>query len=420
MSKKVGRVVASAMAGNALEMYDFALYGIFAKIISTEFFPQAHPSAALLATLAIYASGFFMRPFGGIVFGYMGDKLGRKIVLSMTILLMAVPTFIIGIMPSYESIGILAPIMILICRLLQGLCAGAEYNSASIFLIEHLSSKKLPAFAGSLVSASGAIGSILGLLAYLGVAQGYYHWRMAFIFGSILMLVAIYIRGFAPESPEFKKNAMRKTTAELLSEIFSKYKNAFFITMTIGAFQGTLAYLLFVYMKIYMSTQTSLSMGDISLFNFVSLLAFLFCTPLFGYYSDKIGHVNMMRIGLVGLLLSIYLQFSVVLKEEFWPIIVNQWFLGMFIGLSVCAASALMNRLFPAKLRCTGISFGYNLGVAIFGGTLPLFSEWYIATYSNQHAPALFIIGVILLGLLGIHFALPVKMREDNLVLFKA
>ncbi len=411
--KKLKRTAASVMIGNALEMYDFALYGIFAKIIADEFFPKTDPTAALLATLAIYASGFFMRPFGGIIFGFLGDKFGRRWILSITMLLMATPTFIIGILPSYETIGVVAPIIILACRLLQGLCAGAEYNGASIFLIEHFNAKKLPAFAGSLVSASGAIGSILGLFAYYLVSNNLLHWREPFIFGSIIVLIAFYIHRFTDESLIMQKNSPNVTIWPLL-KVLKSYRASLFVTIAIGGFQGTLIYLLFVYLKIYMTTQTTLHLEDIAFFNFISLLSFLLFTPLFGFYAGKLGHIKVMRVGLVITLLYIYPCFAIILSHDYSQILISQIFLGMLIGLSACSTSAVMNSLFPPHLRCSGILFGYNLGVAIFGGTLPLASEWYISTYGNQYIPAIFCIFIIALSLITIQLLIPRKMVSNN------
>ncbi len=419
--KKLKRTAASAMIGNALEMYDFALYGIFAQIIATEFFPKTDPNAALLATLAIYASGFFMRPFGGLVFGFLGDRFGRRFVLSITILLMATPTFVIGVLPSYEIIGIAAPIIILTCRLLQGLCAGAEYNSASIFLIEHFNAKKLPAFAGSLVSASGAIGSILGLLAYYLVSKNLLHWREPFIFGALVVLIAVYIRRFTDESPAIQDPSSTIVKTWPLLKIFKSYKSSLFVTIAIGAFQGTFVYLLFVYLKIYMIRQTSLHLDDISFFNLISLLSFLFFTPLFGFYAGKLGHVKVMRVGLVVLLMYIYPCFIAILSQDYAEILASQFFLGMLIGLSACSASAVMNSLFPPNLRCSGILFGYNLGVAIFGGTLPLVSEWYMSNYGNQYIPAIFCMVTTAFSLSTILLLIPSKLlNNDDYILSKA
>ncbi len=415
--KKLKRTATSAMLGNALEMYDFALYGIFAKIIAAEFFPKTDEVAALLATLAIYASGFFMRPFGGLVFGYLGDLFGRKWILSVTILFMAAPTFIIGILPNYETIGIMAPIIILICRLLQGLCAGAEYSGASIFLIEHFNAKRLPAFAGSLISASGAIGSILGVCAYYLVSKNVIHWREPFVFGALLILVAFYIRRYTDESPEFKTNL--KNISSPLLYIFTHHKKALMVTIAIGAFQGTLVYLLFVYMKIFMLTQTALHLDDITYFNLISLLAFLFFTPLFGFYAGKIGHLKVMRIGLLTLLLYIYPCFYMVLSGDYGVILMSQFFLGALVGLSACAASAVMNNMFPANLRCSGILFGYNLGVALFGGTLPLVSEWYIYSFGYQYAPAVFCMVTILLAISAIQILIPKDQQQAALNMTK-
>ncbi len=409
--QKLKRTAASAMVGNALEMYDFALCGVFAQVIAAEFFPKEVPFAAFLAVLGIYASGFFMRPLGGLVFGYLGDIFGRRLVLSITTLLMAAPTLIIGILPSYETLGMLAPFIILLCRLLQGLCAGAEYSSASIFLIEHFNAKRLPAFAGSLVSAAGSLGPIMVLGSSYLVSQEIISWRAPFIFGALLAVISVYIRMHTDESPEFLSQKSKMVRWPIL-KIFKSYPREFLVTVAIGAFQGTLVFLLFVYMKIYMTTQTNLDVKDIAFFNLSALLTFCFLTPVLGYIAGKFGHVRTMRIGLISLLFYLYPCFSFIVIESYGEILFSQIFLAVLIGLSICAASAIMNAMFPVNLRCSGIAFGYNLGVALFGGTMPLLCEWHMSVYGNQLAPAFFALFTVIIGLAAIQLLVPKTIRE--------
>jgi len=204
MSNKKKVIIASVL-GNALELYDFSLYGIFVPLFATLFFPTGNPTVALLASLATFAVGFLTRPLGGILFGYLGDRFGRKNALLISIMLMALPTLIISFLPTYAQIGILAPILLLLCRLLQGLCAGGEYTGASIFIIEHLG-KSRRGLAGSLISASGAIGSLIAMLlgaALLQPGLPEWSWRIPFLMGAFLALIGFYIRRSLQESPEF-------------------------------------------------------------------------------------------------------------------------------------------------------------------------------------------------------------------------
>jgi len=205
------KAILAAMIGNALEYYDVMLYGFFAAALAPLFFPTTNHFVSITASLGTFAAGFLMRPLGGILFGHLGDRYGRRMALAFSILLVTVPTLTIGLLPTYEYIGIAAPIILVVCRLLQGLCVGGEYSGAAIFVIEH-SKKKQEAFAGSVLCATGFLGGFLGTILGLICTLPYmptWSWRIPFLIGSIIGLIGYYIRTQVDESPAYSQ-AMKR------------------------------------------------------------------------------------------------------------------------------------------------------------------------------------------------------------------
>src|SRR5260221_4652490 len=199
---KSSKVIFSAMLGNSLEYYDFNLFIFLAPVISPLFFPTEDKIASVLIGLGTYAVGYFMRPLGAVAFGYIGDVYGRRRALTLSIILMAIPTFLMGLLPTYEAIGILAPIAVIVLRLLQGFCAGGEYNGAGIFTVENVNPKKA-GFAGGMITASSAIGFLMGsMVASLCVLEVMpsWAWRVAFLMGIIVGFVGLYLRRNIPDA----------------------------------------------------------------------------------------------------------------------------------------------------------------------------------------------------------------------------
>ena len=298
------KVVFAGMIGNALEFYDFSLYGFFATILASQFFPAGDRVAAIFYTFTVFGVGFLMRPLGAIVFGHIGDKYGRKIALSLSVILMAVPTALIGVLPNYATIGILAPIILTFCRLLQGLCTGGEYNGAAIFVIEHQKDKR--GFAGGLITSSCAIGSLLGTLVgwfFSGYSEcfGIDAWRIPFIMGLVIGIIGLYTRHKLDESPEFQEAVARKkasgeTTpdAPLLAAL-RKHLRSVICIIGIAWLNGVMYYSTFTYVSVYLhnvfgwSLQSSLPMASLA------LLVYAIVTPLVGALSDRVGEMRLMR-----------------------------------------------------------------------------------------------------------------------------
>ena len=373
---------AAAFIGTALEFYDFALFGLLAPIFSKMFFPKEDPVAALIASYCIFAAGFLIRPLGGVVFGYVGDTFGRKKAMVISIIAMMVPTSLIGLLPTYTQIGILAPIALALCRLLQGLCAGGEFSGAAIFVIEHAhDSKKY--FSGSLVTAS----SVIGMLAASSMASlcaletmPDWGWRVPFLMSIPIGLLGFYIRKNTQETAAFN-NAQRNQRDETqnFASIVKANFVSFLITFGIGSFIGVVYYVPFVFMGHYHTLVTSLStsttLGVITL----GLIVYMLCIGLAGYIADKLGPQKVMLTIAFATIVLAYPAFWLIQSGQFSLIIQGELILSILAGMFVGPANGLTASLFDVKRRCRGVSFSLSLGISLFGGLTPVLLVYVIS-----------------------------------------
>ncbi len=398
MFKKV-HLLFACILGNALEFYNFVIYGAFAVTIARLYFPDIDPKISLFASLGTFASGFLMRPFGGAFFGYIGDRLGRKKALSLSIILMGIPSFIIGILPTYAEIGMLAPLLMIGCRLIQGLSAGGEYNGAAIFALEHVG-KKFPGFTGGLISASCVMGAIAGtVLAKLIIQFGTSSmlWRLPFILGGFVCLLGVYIRRNIEESPAFneakKRTKEQNTTNQKfpLISVFKNRKKAMLATICIGASDGILCYTLFGFLNIYLSIYIGMELELALESSIYGLFSCMLASPLMGYILDKIGGSNFFQIVCPIVALAVYPIFNLIQSQDFYTVVVAQILFGIATASISGAFHAYVQTLFPVQERYSGISFSFNIGSALFGGTAPLILAYLITKTSNLYVPAIYI-----------------------------
>ena len=398
------KIIFASVLGNALELYDFSLYGIFIPLLTPLFFPTHDPLSSLLLGLGTFAIGFLVRPLGGILFGYLGDRWGRKHALALSIILMAIPTFMMGILPTYHQIGIMAPILLVTCRLFQGLCAGGEYSGASIFIIEHLGEKE-EGFAGSLISSAGALGSLIAMsfgALCLNPSFPSWSWRVPFIIGAFLALFGFYIRRHLQETPDFENAfSARKSAQGLpLTIAFSKYPLALLKAFIIGALANMLANTLVVYFNVYLTKVVGVSLSTSMFLNSIGLFLVIPLIPLMGWISDKISQRVMMSLGLLTLFVSLVPLFYLLKTGGQREIIVVQLIFSLLIGCILGPSNAFMNKLFPPDIRYSGVAFSYCLGMAIFGGTMPLISTFLIELTQNALAPAYYLMTFVMAALI--------------------
>lgn len=424
--KKNSKAILSAMVGNALEYYDVMLYGFFASMLAPLFFPTNNPILSTLSSLGTFAAGFIMRPLGGIIFGHLGDKFGRRQALVLSIFLVTIPTFTIGVLPTYEQIGILAPVILLICRLLQGLCVGGEYSGASIFVIEY-SKRGKEAFAGSILCAAGLSGGVLGT--FLGFiftlpSMPVWGWRIPFLIGSCFGLIGYYIRTKISETPDFVKHKNEHIAKIPFWCVLQKRKLNLLCTMGIGASALIPLYLSSVYMGHLLGTELHIPTSQIMLINVLLNIFLMLLLPLMGNIADnKIGKENLMLSSCV---LTILIAYPLFFLLKFHLSVVNIIFCQAILAIINTAfaapSMALLSTFFPVHERYSGIGFGYALGGALLGGTTPLIVVSLVNFFNSPMMPAYYLIFSGIMGIIcitcgrkeGLSISEPVSMPHKN------
>ncbi len=395
------KILASATVGNMLEIYDFALYGYFAPIIAILFFPHTDQFMSLLATFGVFALGFLMRPLGAVLFGYFGDRFGRKKALSVSILLMAIPTTLIGLLPTYSQVGAWAGILLLSCRLLQGLAIGGEFTGSIIYMTEHAPSKRR-----GLYGSWAMVGTFLGFLFASGVSAlcstalstaslQLWGWRIPFITGFLLGIIGLYLRLRMPETPSFinlqAKNRIVKNP--LLSAFQQGYKPMILIA-GLNSLPATSYYLSFVYLSSYIVNYLKLPLAKALTINTISMLILTLITPVIGLLSDKIGRKPILIIATLSFIVFSYPLFLLMQLGSFAAILSAQLGFTLLVAGLFSVIPATLVELTRANIRYTAISFPYNLSSAIFGGILPLLATFLIAKTANPLSPSFYLIFV--------------------------
>lgn len=395
------KTIFAACIGNVVEWYDFSIYAYMAAIISVNFFETQEPITALLATFAAFAVGFIIRPLGGFVIGVYGDKVGRKSALSTAIILMALGTFMIGVLPTYETIGIFAPILLVIARLIQGFSAGGEWTGGATFIVEH-AEESTKGFWGSFHMVSVNIGMLLGsvtgvlLTTFMSEEILYsWGWRIPFIIGGIIGLIGLYMRINMEETPEFKtvkeKRKVKEEKPKIIVTLIHTYKEVL-VCIGITVFWTVAVYGLLTYMPVYLSDILGLSSQLSFLANTFSLILLIILTPIAGYLSDKFGRKQLLLTSTIGTLILIYPLFLMMASGSFPIIVTAVLILAALIATFNGPAVVTLVELFPANIRYSSFSVGYNIAIAAFGGTAPFISTYLIQVTGVTLAPLFYIV----------------------------
>jgi MFS transporter, MHS family, proline/betaine transporter len=401
------RTVVAGAVGNMLEWYDFGLFGFFAPLIARQFFPAEGQLTSLLETFGVFATGFLMRPLGGLLFGYVGDRLGRKRALELSVLLMAGSTTLLGILPTHAQIGLAAPLLLTLTRLLQGLSVGGEYVGSMSFLTEHAP----PARRGFLGSWS-SFSVVLGSLAGSGVAAlctgllseeqlSAWGWRLPFLSGLVIGAVGLWLRLGVEESPSFLK--IQKADGLARNPIVEAVRNDFgAIVTTLGLSPLTSVgfYLPFVWLPTWLAhiNQPALPEGQALMANTIALLVLLFLTPLAALVSDRVGRRPMFVAGALGYVLLSYPAFLLMTGGTFWRALMGGLVFAACSSLFSGCMAATMVELFPTRTRYSGIAIGYNVGQTLLGGTAPFIATALIHVTQDKLAPAIYLIGAALVA----------------------
>lgn len=399
--------IAAAVIGNALEWYDFIVFGFFAVIIGRLFFPADSQYASLLLTTATFGVGFFMRPVGGVVLGIYADRRGRKAALLLIIGLMTLAIAMIGFAPTYAAIGIAAPLIVVLARLLQGFSAGGEFASATSFLIESAPAKRR-GFYGSWQMVGQGLAVLTGAL--LGAfitrvltpdALDSWGWRVPFLFGLIIGPLGLYIRRRLDETSAFLQTRGESQARPALGTAFALHVKGVLATFGIIIAATISFYVILLYMPTFARTQLHLSLDQAFTAQAISLACLVVLTPLFGALSDRVGRKPIMIGALVLYLGLTYPLFSWMHDNpSFGSLLITQVTLCSLLGVFYGPMSTALAEQFPAHVRSTGLGTAYNLAVMVFGGFAPFFVTWLIAATGTPVAPAFYVMFGAAAGLL--------------------
>lgn len=394
------RQLLEAMIGNLLEYYDFLVYAFLAAVLARKFF-HAGDLAGLLASFAAFGVGFLARPVGGALIGRIADRHGRRAALLITIFGMALGTVGIGLLPTYDSIGMLAPILLVLLRLVQGLAAGGEWGSATSFIVESAPSGKR-GFYGSIGQASIASATLVSSVIVALVSAAFtaqqmeaWAWRVPFLMGAILLPVGIYMRRNIAETPAFEAAQAGETPRVGAGAALRMMAQAFGFTII-----WTVSYYVMLsYMPTFLSRHAGLTQTQALISNSTALVVLVATTPFFGWLSDRVGRKPLLLSCCAGFALLSYALFHVILDgAAFGTIMVVQICFNVFIAAFSGAGPAALCELFPTHSRTMLLSIGYSLSTAIFGGFAPFISTWLIGATGSPISPSLYLTAAALVS----------------------
>lgn len=396
-NKSYFKTITMSFVGNALEFYDFTLYGVFAIKMGEVFFPMADPLISLIASLGAFATGFLMRPLGALLFGSLGDQYGRKTALTVSIIGIGFPTVTIGLTPGYDEIGILAPIIVILSRLIQGLCTGGEYNGAAIYCLEQIGQTR-PGFFSSFLTSSCALGAVTAtfLGGYFGQMEWEGAWRVPFILGFFISFLGLWLRYRIEESMEFKAKTSSEGPIPLVA-LFKEYKLSCLKTFSLGFLNGTMSYTVFGFLTIFLTRYGSLPEGiNPSYVNTVGLIFFMLGNPVMGHLYDMIGERKYIWIMTAMLCTMPFIAFVLLSSTSIWLVFVAQALLGMGGGAIGGVTHVIPQTLFPTLIRYRGIAFNFSLGMGLGGGAVGIAHLYLIEKTGWTMMPSIYILFVAL------------------------
>jgi len=407
LTREQRRNLALASVGSLLEFYEFMVFGFFTVVIGKLFFPPDLPEAVrTFQAFALYSLGFLLRPISGAIIGHLGDRFGRKKLFMMTVLLMALPTFLIGVLPTYAQIGILAPVLLLILRIVQGIALAGEFAGASVFVAEHVGKSRLGAASGFMLGAS-YVGFFVGAGsgAFLSsvmtpTALEAWGWRIPFILGGGFGLISLYLRRQLDETPlflEIQKMRDRANRVSLARLLKSNLEAALF-DVGLGSYLGSMIIVLYFYMPSLLQTQYGMDRAVVFNANAAALLLLAAVCPVWGKLSDKIGYGWALGAGCLGLAIVLYLFFGDLDSISRNPSRLIWWWLSFSVFMSSAAViPALCALVFPTEVRFAGFGFSYNAG-SVISALAPTIISWVVLSYGKANV-VYYAVGLAILGI---------------------
>lgn len=384
------KALLAGISGTALQWYDFAIFGYFAPIIAITYFPNDNLFTSLLSTFGVFAVGYLLAPIGAVFFGYLGDHFGRKYALTASILGMAISTAIISVVPAYQTIGIVAPILITLLRLIQGFVASAEFTGSAIFLVEHaIPSKK--AFYGCLTSSAYSAGLIVaGFVASLLTSSFMpsWGWRFGLAIALIAGILIFYLRMHVAETPAYQKIPQHKKTPLPFLTAVKEAPYAIIGIIGIAWLVSIMTFGTYVFAATYLNSYLHISLNIATLIITLSLAVDAILEPFIALLADRIGLLKIIRIGMFAIFIFIAPIFLLLSTGNITLVTLGMVLISILIAITYAPLNAYMVLLFPYQYRYSGFGVAFNIGISLFGGTTPLVMMWLVHKTGNFISPA--------------------------------
>ena len=410
-ARTLHRAIAASALGNATEWFDYGIYAYGVTHISAALFPGDADEAVLFA-LATFAISFLVRPLGGLFWGPLGDRYGRKRILAATILMMAAATLAVGLIPDYAAIGLWAPALLIVARMVQGFSTGGEYGGAATFMAEYAPDEKR-GFYGSFLEFGTLAGFSFGAMLMLGFslalgdeAMHAYGWRIPFLVAAPLGLVGLYLRSRMEDTPVFRRATARREggrAAPVLAVLVRRHMRPMLVVGGLVVALNVVNYTLLSYMPTYLGRRIGLETDEALLVPIVGMLFMMLFQPFAGHLSDRFGRKPLWRLSLVGLLLAVvpmYLLMGTGLAGALVGFII----LGLLYVPQLATISATFPALFPTTVRFAGFAIAYNLSTSLFGGTAPMLASALVRWTGNLLMPAYLMMAACIVGLVALRF----------------
>ncbi|MEU2909287.1 glycine betaine/L-proline transporter ProP [Streptomyces massasporeus] len=403
----VRRAVKAAALGNAMEWFDFGVYSYIAVTLGKVFFPSGNPTAQLLSTFGAFAAAFLVRPLGGMVFGPLGDRVGRQKVLALTMIMMAAGTFAIGLIPSYATIGVGAPILLLAARLVQGFSTGGEYAGASTFIAEYAPDKRRGFLGswlefGTLAGYIGGAGLVTIMTALLSADDlTSWGWRIPFLVAGPMGMIGLYLRMRLEETPAFAAEAEKAENSRPktpLREMVTGQWRALLLCVGLVLVFNVTDYMLLSYMPSYLTGQLHYDETHGLLVVLGVMAAMMIAQPFVGALTDRVGRRPVIAAGCAGFLLLSVPALLLIREGSLLAVALGMGALGMLLVCFTASMPSALPALFPTKVRYGSLSIGFNVSVSLFGGTTPLVVTALIGATGNMMMPAYYMMAAAVIG----------------------
>lgn len=395
---EVRKAVSAAALGNALEWFDFGVYGYLAVTIGTVFFPSESVTQSLMYAFAAFAAAFLVRPLGGLFFGPLGDRIGRNKVLATTILLMSGATFAIGLLPTYAQVGIWAPIGLIFFRLIQGFSTGGEYGGAATFIVEYAPDHKRGFLASWLefgtLGGYAASAILIAILTYSlsSEAMNSWGWRIPFLCAGPLGIIGLYLRLKLEDSPVFEElEEEGKLSRAPLVEAFSKYWRLMLLCIGLVIILNVAYYTVLKYFPSYLTTRLGIGEFESLVLSLCILFGMMALVTFVGRLSDKVGRKPVLLAACIGFVVLALPAFYLMSLDSMTFTFLGLAVLGFLVVLLGGAMPSALPAIFPTQVRYSGFAIAYNVSTSLFGGTAPLVITWLIAQTQNNYIPAYYL-----------------------------